>query len=538
MTRRLPRSLSSWEPELIGLSHELVLSLRDAITRLAALVGPAQTPITTELGEPDGFDGIHRRGTPERLLMTEWAIAEEVPMEFLRRAVDGEQSYLRLHQVSRTVGRRCVVLLDAPPSQHGAPRLAHLAMLIVLAGRARRAGADFGWSYLCDSTLRTGLAESDLRHWRKTPRWTPADGFSIERWVEQLGSLEEDDLWFVGGPELVAPVPCSRVVVTEPLDRTPHLRVEVHRQQRGERWVRLDLPPSDAVVELFRRPSSTSQPRTAIECVRRPGMAGETRMWFSQCGTRLLLLRTDGVWAEHVPNSLSMALKHGAAKPLRWIGHVLAAGARGGTLIGMVLEDERVVARGLTDGGATPDLEHCAPVEVHGSEIVVLDDHGELWDLPSGRKVATQVLAMGEFGYVRRDGDAVVLRTWKHRNKGGRVAPMPVDGELRACFVHGRHIAIQVDGRFRIGGDERAFDVVGQPVGVLVETDPGVVSIDGDRILHTTAGGEQVLVVADRPIASAACSPNRPMVAWRSDDGHICVYDVRSRANVVEVVPL
>ena len=45
-------------------------------------------------GVPDGFDGITDRGHPDRLLMSQWLLAQEVPLEFARRAAEGELLYL------------------------------------------------------------------------------------------------------------------------------------------------------------------------------------------------------------------------------------------------------------------------------------------------------------------------------------------------------------------------------------------------------------------------------------------------------------
>ncbi len=48
---------------------------------------------------PDGYDGIGRRGSYDRLLASEWLIHDELPDEFLRRVVSGEHAFLRrLHR--------------------------------------------------------------------------------------------------------------------------------------------------------------------------------------------------------------------------------------------------------------------------------------------------------------------------------------------------------------------------------------------------------------------------------------------------------
>ena len=54
-------------------------------------------------GEPDGYDGIASRGIYERLVTSEWLLADEEPDEFDRRAAMGEHTFTRLARPAERV---------------------------------------------------------------------------------------------------------------------------------------------------------------------------------------------------------------------------------------------------------------------------------------------------------------------------------------------------------------------------------------------------------------------------------------------------
>lgn len=143
----LPPALESWRPELETLPKQLVLDLQPLLPLLASLLGPMHAPPVQGQGEPDGMDGLDRRGPYERLVASEWLLADEVPLEFLRRAVDGEHLFSRVRRVEPSATRRCVVLMDTGPEMLGGPRLVQLVAWLALARRARRAGASFEWAW-------------------------------------------------------------------------------------------------------------------------------------------------------------------------------------------------------------------------------------------------------------------------------------------------------------------------------------------------------------------------------------------------------
>ncbi|MDP9783209.1 hypothetical protein [Pseudomonas fluorescens] len=196
---QLPQSLQPWRDWLQWFPPEQLPLLADLFARLNPLLGPLRGMQQGGEPEPDGLGDLQRRGPYERLLTSEWLLADELPDEFLRRAAVGEHLFLapqyRTHQANRMI----VVLFDAGPLQLGGPRLVHLALLILLARRASEAGAELRWGILQNSPqlhefkgaahlkqlldARTYQTVSD-EHWHTWRAWLSEQDYdSGERWI-------------------------------------------------------------------------------------------------------------------------------------------------------------------------------------------------------------------------------------------------------------------------------------------------------------------------------------------------------------------
>src|SRR5437868_15500748 len=90
----LPQPLQRWRQWLGWFEPTLADALGDLVRRLAELVGPAAAAGGRGAMEPDGLGDLRRRGSYERLLSSEWLLAEELPEEFLRRAAATEHLFL------------------------------------------------------------------------------------------------------------------------------------------------------------------------------------------------------------------------------------------------------------------------------------------------------------------------------------------------------------------------------------------------------------------------------------------------------------
>jgi hypothetical protein len=258
----LPRHLSPWAPELGLFPEEIALVLGSVVSRLAGVLGDTRLARSGE-GLPDGYDGIVNRGTYDRLLSAEWLLLDELPDEFMRRVVSGEHSFLRRARRRASAGARSVALFDAGVDQLGAPRIAQLALLILLARRAEQQGARFEWGTLQDPDLQrhsavTEASVLDLLRGRCLRAAAPHD---VDRWIDGDPGPKPSELWLIGAARLASEAArhraCSVVVydVLEP--GVQRLRVEARSIDRVRAAV-LEVPEQRLAVQLLRDPFSAA----------------------------------------------------------------------------------------------------------------------------------------------------------------------------------------------------------------------------------------------------------------------------------------
>jgi hypothetical protein len=298
-------ALSGWKEQLAPLARELREGLLPWLQRLDLAVGPmaAEDPLAD--GDPDGFLGLSRRGPYERLLLSEWLLASEVPDEFLRRAAAGEHAFLELARRSEAGSRVAAALFDAGPSQIGSPRLAHLALLLVLERRARLAGASFFWGVLQQpGVLRESVAPDQALHLLAGRSRQDATRELLDK-ATAAPPLRKArrELWIVGGPTAcsLAPGPCIEVIEPVTLELTS-LQVRLRRADRSSLSVELPLPPEAQRLRIlrdpFERPATTHKRKKAL------ATGAQRSLFFSSNGRRLFVgLDGGGVLSYPVPNS-------------------------------------------------------------------------------------------------------------------------------------------------------------------------------------------------------------------------------------------
>jgi len=305
----LPRPLAPWGPYLSIFPRDLALSLGPVLQRLSSALGPLKVRRSSGEGEADGFDGLSRRGPYDRLLASEWLLADEEPDEFLRRAVMGEHIFLRINCPEPGGSRVSVAIFDAGPGQLGSPRIAQLAALIVLARRAEAAGVRFAWGILQDPETPLFYDVTEVAILRLLQSRTPheATDAQVAAWRTRMhGWKELDDLWIVGPPRLNA-MPTTRgasvLQVWDILD--PEVRrvaVKVRRGQDGPlNEVALELPADAACVRLLRDPfAAASAPPRRLE--RR--LIPASNLLFAANGSKLFARASGGgIVAISIPNS-------------------------------------------------------------------------------------------------------------------------------------------------------------------------------------------------------------------------------------------
>ncbi|MDC0670814.1 hypothetical protein [Nannocystis radixulma] len=305
----LPPALAPWAPWLELFPAELALSLGPMVQRLAAALGPFTTPAHSGHGEPDGFSGLDRRGVYERLLPSEWLLAELAPDEFLRRAAASEHAFLRLERREPAKARTSVILFDAGPSQLGSPRLAHLAALLALARRASLGRAALAWGVLqapdvplVDAVTRDTIRALLARRTAVAP--TAAD---VQSWRTCLGGQDHKDIWLIGGPTLrrlawpgVATVELRDVLGAEP----PELAADLCTAAGRTVAVRLPLPDGPTCVRLIRDPFPPDRGRPSARDRRRTRRVPATNLVIANDGSRVFAgAQGGGVIVYPVPHS-------------------------------------------------------------------------------------------------------------------------------------------------------------------------------------------------------------------------------------------
>ncbi len=299
----LPLALAPWAAQLTPFAPDLALVLGGFARRIAAALGPLPARAAIA-GEPDGVDGLSRRGAYDRLLLTEWLLAEELPDEFIRRAAASEHLFLDRGSRGQGVARRSIALLDAGPDQLGSPRIAQLALLVVLASRAEAAGLALEWGIAQEpsSGLAQGFGADLARRLLDARTEQPPSAALLAQWSPKLPQ-GCDDLWFVGGPGLLslAPPGASRLLaedVTDPSVRQVRLAL-VARGIRRE--LILELPPRSDCTRLLRDPFHS----TVVEPTRAPGkIVAEAGVVFAANGRHAVVRLQGGDLLDvHIPNS-------------------------------------------------------------------------------------------------------------------------------------------------------------------------------------------------------------------------------------------
>lgn len=256
----LPRELTPWRQSLSIFPQELAIALGGIVDRLALLIGPLVSPDSSGRDQPDGVGGIGRRGSFERLLATDWALADEAPLEFLRRVSTGELSFLEIAHQKPTVARHSVVLFDVGPDQRGAPRIVQLALLILLAQRAQAGGASFAWGILQDNSgeFITDVNEESVRRLVQGGSLRRVAIEDVMKYYQALPG-KGAEVWFVGGAvayEITANVTPFRIAIEDSLDPNAPSNVDVMvvGPKGKPKSISLELPMGNVAVRLIRDP--------------------------------------------------------------------------------------------------------------------------------------------------------------------------------------------------------------------------------------------------------------------------------------------
>jgi hypothetical protein len=586
----LPRALVPWAEHLDLFPHELALSLGPLVARLDAVIGTVHHAPDAGTTDPDGFDGLARRGSYERLLLSEWLLAEEAPDEFLRRAAGGEHAFHRLAHRDPAAGRQCVVLFDAGPNQLGSPRLVHLAALIVLARRAHSSGARFAWGVLQKpALLRETINAATIRAWLGERGVTEAtenhafdwQGDLEERTLSAKSTGSEMDLWIIGGHRLqdLTGISSTRLLVRDVLK--PDVRqVRIELQQKGAvlRHAVLDLPQESACARLLRDPfgKATAEVRPA------PGGLAPSSSLVWAAGGGKIFARTEGgaliVWS--VPNSAVETRSKPKIYRPRSSGAIIAAGRVRKTVVIAVLSDPTtlVIESFGKNSASMPNGEYQLQTAISGEDEFTLlpcllpkdspwmriclpgqrlvrihcdtekGKHQLFMEAPKGAVAAAQ--ADNRLIYLPASGTESGIVAVSASGEAGERTVHPLPGIPRQAFEGyssdgGRSVfglwAVEIDeGRWQIVS-QKADEILVAPsttrvIGVIFlqarwDT-PGLVVIEEDGRTISLMGRRWAhsLPPASGRILHACVSPSAPSIAYSTVDGEVAVYSLPHNA--------
>ena len=325
----LPATLVPWQESLAALDARLALSLGPMLHVLDDLVGRLDTP-GGATGEPDGYDGTTNRGDFSRLLIEEWLLADEIPVEFLRRAAENELHFLRRAYLREAPTGRVVAFVDTGPEQLGPGRLVQLAALIVLHRRATASGAELVVRLLTEDAPSEGGLPELLSHWLRARTSTLPTRGQVEAAFESAD--RDDHIWLLAGPSTRALVPTHRRTVSSRVTQWCAEGVSEVTVSVADATARLAVPePKIAVAALrgqglFRRPTEPtlgSVPTTGRGAV------------FGSVDARLLWRGSD---AGEVYGCFVGGNDASRAKRYRFNGTVVAAASLGKRLVAAVTD--------------------------------------------------------------------------------------------------------------------------------------------------------------------------------------------------------
>lgn len=539
--------LRGWSAALAALSADVATGLAPLVRRLDELVG--RHGETSRSGEVDGFAGLTTRGRPDRLLLSQWALADEVPDEFLRRAVNGELMHLETARRSDPPTGTTRVVVDTGPSQAGAARLVQLAAIVVLHRRAADRGADLEIGVLGEDAeeWHGGDLPELLRVWLRARR-------SSEPTVDEVLARTGERVWYLLAPRLRSALPSAfgggRVLTAAESDWDGRGAMAVEVRLAGE-VVHLPLPEPSVAVRALRgegfratRVRNTTEPTlegarlsgAGLGLVARGESPGDLHVTEVGAGHRSVVHR----WTFRGVVLAALAMGRRTVVLHQHDGgvEVSVVGRRLGRWQGVVVPLEVIgVPRGELEAvPSTPP----APLHFAGGDLWVrlrdtwhvLDAEGGV--VPSPAVVDVVPRAADVVAFVHRLPD-VLVGPW------GRLDGVPLDAPV---LWGGGWSAARLDAERWVlhGGRTRHVVTTGAQDTVL-----GVVHVHGGpRLVTRSAAGLLLRLVGPDGTATpghlgdarprrVAVHPVRPLVALDAGTGTIEVHDVQSGTRVGRV---
>lgn len=556
------RVLDSWSTSLSFLDEVVSAGLEPMVRRLDLAIKTHAAPTKGSL-EPNGYAGISRRGDLGRILLSDWALADIEPDEFLRRVASAEVSYLELAREEPRPPGQIVVLIDSGPSQLGARRLAQLAGLVVLERRARAAGIPLGLGVLGAAAvaiepppLQTGPLPELFGNWLNSRTAVDPTQESLDLWLD---SIDEDaSVWVFGAPGLVldsGPRPCLRLDAIESAwgpEGATFLHVRV-----GHRSVDLQLPAAATSKRLLRG-QGLRRLASSRSGSRRAGHSGLRFPSFNGSGRKLLFRGADDREVAVASVAMQQNGDIGKVKLRRMPGRVVAASVFGNRTVALteIGDRLRVVVIGKHLGrvheidieASAVGLDRAEIDEIcssgleplffqSGSLLLKLGD--QWWEItPDSSVFKTAVVAAAFTSIVdqpnlaRRRGASIEVLDPGELVDGGREVLLGAEGLFATevppgVWLVSRHFntEVELDGEATVEG----LAMVGGQAALVVR------SPAGQLLRMVQPGGTSTLTGLSGDIRSVSIHHVVPLMAIERNNGVTDVVDLETLAIVAQI---
>lgn len=585
---KLPPGLAPWASQLKIFPDEVSITLGELARRISAFVSPFKPLGAHDDGEPNGYDGVARRGIYDRLLLSELALADEFSDEFIRRAVMGEHLFLNVARVAEGEKRVSVVLFDAGALQIGTPRLAQLAAFIVFARRAEAANAAFCWGILQDTKqlILADDTEASIKILLESRVARAVSEDDLDEWDAKLADVRgRADVWLVGSEEigrLDGATEFSHLFIDEVLDpEKRELAVSVKSATGIEKRIQLELPSDDLSTRILRNPFDLVAP-----ALLRPSISEiNGSFFFDGFGSKLFIrsTRSSVKYIDVHNQSVEQLGMTGTAEEAK---QMMAVGRLRKSVVGAQYVDPTTIRlanfRGksnLKDGLYVSDLRNIVapdgveellpivnvrPHDFHYSEAGLIDAEGKLFmidPIPSEKAKAAgavgslRVVAIGVLAFVvtRQGLFYVGLDDGGSRHvfvtMGKTITRRELGFHQLRSAVFGRGgtsipiVAFEdVSGDWTILDDEAKEITIPRPPGKVVgvisdqRVSPlvGLLVLGDDRrqlLFCDAKGTRRVLLVAESDIVRFQQNPFAPMFAYQTEGGQLVLHSyIRHRA--------
>ncbi|MBU2712332.1 hypothetical protein [Zooshikella harenae] len=303
---QLPSGLKHWHVILSIFPDDIQAVLISLIKRLTGYIQPIQHNEYEGVALPDGIDGLSTRGDYQRLLLSEWALLDDYPDEFTRRAIMQEHLFTKVKRINQDEGKHCVILFDGGPDLLGQPKVVLLALLILLWRRTQLANATFAFGFLQNTTLHNlNTLEQDTINILLSERYSESvTERHLMYWDNRLNDLscEFTDLWLISGhSHRLSTLNHHTIQLQEQILSQPVLIDCVIKQQKiAEKSITLPLPEAQQCLRIIRNPFIVKQTLPVVFT----GTHHEVKeLGFSCNGKKLILIdKKQNLYVIYVPH--------------------------------------------------------------------------------------------------------------------------------------------------------------------------------------------------------------------------------------------